>query len=108
MVTWKEKRDRNFQLELLELQLKHDHNIAIFSTAASISGSLTIFTMTFAIALLASGQPVDRIPLVWTLYVILSMISSIFVLVFSLIQFFRLRSSSKRELMKMKRQILNW
>jgi len=48
------KQNREFQLELLRIQLKHRREIAIFSTSAAIGVSFAIFGATILMTALTS------------------------------------------------------
>ena len=106
MLSHSRKRDREFQTELLRVQLRFERENALFSALASVGISLFVFAITFSLTVASIPEfPVSfKTQVINFMYIFLGVGGSL--MVFSIIGFLIGSRSEKREIEKIKEKFL--
>jgi uncharacterized membrane protein len=54
-----ENKEREFQLRILEVQLKHEHDVTFFTVMLAVGASFVVFGLTFMITFLLSEREIS-------------------------------------------------
>lgn len=99
------ERDREFELELLRIQLKHDIKIALYSSFIAVGVAFKVFGFTPALTVTLSEKEISFLwILMITLYPIIGGILSFSGMVF----LGRLKSSEEKDLERIRKKYLDW
>lgn len=100
------ERDREFELELLRIQLEHERNVAAFNGFMMLGFSMFVFSASVMMAILQSTEPKD-IPILWRLLLPALMIAGGVMGAISAFGIFRLEHSEKEDIEKLRKKYLD-
>jgi len=99
------ERDKEFQLELLGIQMKHEREVVFYSVGMAVGASFLIFALTLGLTVVLSEK---EIPVLWTLMIFTYLIVGGILLFASAMLFAGLKLSERKDLERIKKKYLDW
>ena len=99
------ERDREFELELLRIQLEHDRKVALFTIFGALGGAFIIFALTSGVSILLAGI---KLPNEWTVMILIYFIGGAVLAFGSLILIIRLNASTNKEIETLRKKYSDW
>ena len=99
------ERDREFELELLKIQLEHDRKVALYSVQTALGTSFLLFALTVGVSVAASGV---SIPLLWIQMIWAYLIVGMILLIVSGISFLAVKASTRKDMEAIRKKYSDW
>ena len=100
------KRDREFQLEILKVELEHEREVVFYSAIMAVGASFTIFAAMFWITILSTGVKPSEIHIIWLAFILENVILGGILLLGGIIFLGRLKSSERNAIEKIRKEYL--
>ena len=100
------KRDREFQLEILKVELEHEREVVFCSATTAFGTSFMIFAATFFITILSTGVKLSEIHIMWRVFILVYVILGGILILGSYIILNRLKSSERNAIENIRKEYL--
>ena len=105
MVFRDKERDREFQLELLRIRLKHEREVVLYSVGMAVGASFLVFALTLGMTLVLTEK---KIPDLWIHMITAYLLVGGLILIASTILFAELKYSEKQGIERIRKRYLDW
>ncbi len=99
------ERDREFQLELLRIQLKHQRCIVLYTVGMAIGASLLTFSLTVGLTVVLAE---NTVPALWVHMITAYLLAGGMLLIGSAVLFANLRYSEREDIAQLKKKCSEW
>ncbi len=99
------ERDREFQLELLGIQLKHERDVVLYSVGMAIGASFLVFALTVGLTVVLTEK---TIPVLWVYMITAYLLAGGMLLIASIVLFINLRYSEREDIERLKKKYSEW
>ncbi len=99
------ERDREFQLELLRIRLKHERDIVLYSVGMAIGASFLVFALTVGLTVVLTEK---TIPALWVHMITAYLLVSGMLLIGSTMLFTNLKYSEREDIERLKKKYSEW
>lgn len=99
------ERDRELQLELLRIQLKHERQVVFYSVLIAVGASFLVFALTLGLTLVLTQK---QIPALWVHMITAYLLVGGLILITSAVLFAELKHSERRDIERIKKKYLEW
>lgn len=99
------KQDREFRLDLLRTQLKHERDIVLYGVGMAVGASFLVFALTLGLTVVLTER---EIPVLWVHMITAYLIVGGVLLIVSRVLFAELKYSERKDLERIKRKYSDW
>ncbi|MFQ6074134.1 MAG: hypothetical protein ACE5KC_02830 [Candidatus Bathyarchaeia archaeon] len=99
------ERDREFQLELLRIQLKHERDIVLYGIGMAIGASFLVFALTVGLVVVLTEKTVA---VLWVHMITAYLLVGGILLIGSTALFVNLKYSEREDMERLKKKYLEW
>jgi len=97
------KRDRELQLELLKIRLKHEREVVLYTAGIAVGFSFLVFALTLGLTVLLTEK---RIPLLWEHMITVYLLVGGLILIASTLLFTELKRSEREDIERARKKYL--
>ncbi|MCZ2856194.1 MAG: hypothetical protein O2U62_03780 [Candidatus Bathyarchaeota archaeon] len=99
------EQDKEFQLELLRIQLKHERAIVLYTVGMAIGASLLVFSLTVGLTVVLTEK---TIPVLWVHMITAYLLAGGMLLIGSAVLFANLKYSERKDIERLKKKYSEW
>jgi hypothetical protein len=99
------EQDKEFQLELLRIQLKHERAIVLYTVGMAIGASLLVFSLTVGLTVVLTEK---TIPVLWVHMITAYLLAGGMLLISSAVLFANLKYSERKDIERLKKKYSEW
>jgi hypothetical protein len=99
------ERDREFQIGLLRIQLKHERDIILYSVGMAIGASLLVFSLIVGFTVVLTEK---TIPVLWVHMITAYLLAGGMLLIGSAVLFVNLKYSERKDLERLEKNYSEW
>jgi len=99
------ERDREFQSELLRIQLKHERGIVLYGVGMAIGASFLVFSLTVGLAVVLTEK---TIPVFWVYMITAYLLAGGMLLIGSTALFVNLKYSEREDIKRLVKKYSEW
>jgi len=99
------EQDKEFQLELLGIQLKHERAIVLYTVGMAIGASLLVFSLTVGLTVVLTEK---TIPVLWVHMITAYLLAGGMLLISSAVLFANLKYSERKDIERLKKKYSEW
>jgi len=99
------ERDREFQLELFRIQLRHEREVVFYTVGMAMGALFLVFALTVGLTVLLTEK---KIPILWEQMITVYLLVGGLILIASSVLFAELRYSEKQDIERIRKKYLEW
>lgn len=99
------EQDKEFRLELLRIQLKHERSIVLYTVGMAIGASLLVFSLTVGLTVVLTEK---TIPVLWVHMITAYLLAGGMLLIGSAVLFANLKYSERKDIERLKKKYSEW